>query len=47
MIDTCSPSLITDQNLADIALFKTGNKPQNVLNISRGASNVASDTQPT
>ena len=30
-----------------IALFKIRNKPQNVLNISRGASNMASDTLST
>ena len=44
-IHTCSPILKTDQNLAYIALFKRRNKPQNVLNISRGTSNMASDTQ--
>ena len=30
-----------------IALFEIRNKPQNVLNISRGASNMASDTLST
>ena len=30
-----------------IALFKRRNKPQNGLNISRGASNLASDTLST
>ena len=30
-----------------IALFKRRNKPQNVLNISRDASNMASDTVST
>ena len=45
IIDTCSPTLKTDQNLACIALFKRRNKPQNVLNISRGTSNMAPDMQ--
>ena len=44
-IDTCSPTLRTDQNLACIASFKRRNKPQNVLNISRGTSNMAPDMQ--
>ena len=30
-----------------IALFKRRNKPQNVLNISRDTSNIASDTLST
>ena len=34
-----------DQNLASIALFKRRNKPQNVLNISRGTPIMDSDTQ--
>ena len=34
IIDTCSPALKTDQNIACIALFKLRNKPQNVLNIN-------------
>ena len=34
IIDTCSPTLKTDQNLAYIELFKRRNKPQNVLYIS-------------
>ena len=34
-----------DQNLAFIALFKRRNKPQNVLNISRGTSIMAFDTK--
>ena len=47
--DTCSPTLKTDQNLAYIyiALFKRRNKPQNLLNISRDTSNMASDTLST
>ena len=45
--NTCSPTLKTDQNLAYIALFKRRNKPQNVLNISRDTSNMASDTLST
>ena len=44
-IDTGSPTLTTDQNLACITSFKRRNKPQNVLNISRGTSFMASDTQ--
>ena len=39
--------LKTDKNLTNIALIKRRNKPQNVLNISRGTSNMASDTLPT
>ena len=34
IIDTCSPALKTDQNIACIASFKLRNKPQNVLNIN-------------
>ena len=45
IIDTCSPTLKADQNLDCIALFKRRNKPQNVLNISGGTSNMASDMQ--
>ena len=41
IIDTCSPTLKTDQNLAYVVLFKRRNKPQNVLNISRDTSNMA------
>ena len=44
-MDSCSPTLTTDQNLACIPLFKRRNKPQNVLNISRGTSNMAPDMQ--
>ena len=40
-------TLKTDQNLTYIALFKKRNKPQNVLNISRDTSNMASDTLST
>ena len=47
IIDTCSPTLKTDQNLAYIVLFKRRNKPQNVLNISRDTSNMAFDTLST
>ena len=46
-IHTCSPTLKTDKNPPYIALFKRRNKPQNVLNISRGTSNMASNTLPT
>ena len=45
--DACSPTLKTDQNLAYIALFIRRNKPQNVLNISQGTSNMAYDTLTT
>ena len=34
IMDTCSPVLKTDQNIACIASFKLRNKPQNVLNIN-------------
>ena len=37
-------TLKTNQNFAFITLFKRRKKPQNVLNISRDTSNVASDT---
>ena len=47
VIDTCSPTLKTDQNLAYIVLFKRRNKAQNVLNISRETSNMAFDTLST
>ena len=47
IIDTCSPTLKTDQNLAYIVLFKRRNKAQNVLNISRETSNMAFDTLST
>ena len=50
IIDTCSPTLKTDQNLAYTSRCvkdKRRNKPQNVLNISRGASYMASDTLST
>ena len=47
IIDTCSPTLKTDQNLAYIVLFKRRNKAQNVLNISRDTSNMAFDTLST
>ena len=47
IIDTCSPTLKIDQNLAYIVLFKRRNKPQNVLNISRDTSNMAFDTLST
>ena len=46
-LDTYSPTLKTDQNLAYIVLFKRRNKPQNVLNISRDTSNMAFDTLST
>ena len=42
IIDTSSPTLKTDENLAYIALFKRRHKP--VLNTSRDTSNIASDT---
>ena len=47
IIDTCSPTLKTDQNLAYIVLFKRRNKLQNVLNISRDTYNMAFDTLST
>ena len=47
IVDTCSSTLKTDQNLAYVAMFNRRNKPQNVLNISRGTSNMASDMLPT
>ena len=50
IIDTCSPTLKTDQNLAYTSRClkdKRRNKPQNVLNISRDTSNMASDTLST
>ena len=46
-IDTSSPTLKTDQNLAYTSRCvkdKRRNKPQSVLNISRDTSNMASDT---
>ena len=45
IIDTCSTTLKTDQNLAYIALFKRRNKPQNVLNSLQDTSSVASYAQ--
>ena len=50
IIDTCSPTLKTDQNLAYTSRClkdKRRNKPQNVLNISRDTSNMAFDTLST
>ena len=47
IIDTCSPTLKTDRNLAYIAFFKSRNKPQNLPNISRDTSNMAPDTLST
>ena len=50
IIDTCSPTLKADQNLAYTSGWledKRRNKPQNVLNISRDTSNTVSDTLST
>ena len=45
IIDTCSPTLKTDQNLSYTSrCFFFKKKPQNVLNISRDTSNMAYDT---